>query len=29
LRTYRGGLVVVTHDRRFHDQLDVTRTIEL
>jgi ATPase subunit of ABC transporter with duplicated ATPase domains len=29
LCTYRGGLVVVTHDRRFHDQLDVTRTIGL
>jgi ATPase subunit of ABC transporter with duplicated ATPase domains len=29
LRVYRGALVVVTHDRRFLDQLDVTRTIEL
>ena len=29
LRTYPGGLVVVTHDRRFHEQLGVTRTIEL
>jgi ATPase subunit of ABC transporter with duplicated ATPase domains len=29
LHVYRGGLVVVTHDRRFLDQLDVTRTIEL
>ena len=29
LQVYRGGLVVVTHDRRFLEQLDVTRTIEL
>ena len=29
LASYRGGLVVVTHDRRFLERLDVTRTIEL
>ncbi|HEY7017347.1 MAG TPA: ABC-F family ATP-binding cassette domain-containing protein [Gaiellaceae bacterium] len=29
LGVYRSGLVVVTHDRRFLEQLDVTRTIEL
>jgi len=29
LRAYDGGLVVVTHDRRFLEQLDVTRTIAL
>jgi ATPase subunit of ABC transporter with duplicated ATPase domains len=29
LRDYRGGLVVVTHDRRFLEHVEVTRTIEL
>jgi len=29
LAGYRGCLVVVTHDRRFLERLDVTRTIEL
>ena len=29
LAGYEGCLVVVTHDRRFLEQLDVTRTIEL
>ena len=29
LGAYRGGLVVVTHDRRFLERLDVTRTIAL
>ena len=29
LLVYRGGLVVVSHDRRFLEHLDVTRTIEL
>jgi len=29
LATYHGCLVVVTHDRRFLERLDVTRTIEL
>ena len=29
LAGYEGCLVVVTHDRRFLERLDVTRTIEL
>jgi ATPase subunit of ABC transporter with duplicated ATPase domains len=29
LSDYEGALVVVTHDRRFLERLDVTRTIEL
>jgi ATPase subunit of ABC transporter with duplicated ATPase domains len=29
LADYEGALVVVTHDRRFLERLDVTRTIEL
>jgi ATPase subunit of ABC transporter with duplicated ATPase domains len=29
LETYEGCLVVVTHDRRFLERVEVTRTIEL
>ncbi|MDX6451311.1 MAG: hypothetical protein QOH16_1360 [Gaiellaceae bacterium] len=29
LKTYAGCLIVVTHDRRFLERLDVTRTIDL